>query len=104
MAQQINQSQNGLLEILEEMASLGGLSGEQKKELLATLEEAIVLNISIKLIGKLSEDKRKLMNEQEFKVGEDLVKFLADGISREEFRNIATQSAEEIIGKFFDEI
>ena len=104
MDQQIKKSQIKLEELFKEVASLGNISEEQKKELLTKLEGAIILNIVGKLLDELQETDKKLIEQQGFKNNEDLFKFLSSAVSQENFYKVVTLSVEEVVKKFLEKI
>ena len=104
MNQATPRPQNELERIFREFLLTYKFSPEQERELFSKLEEAIVLNIINKLLDRLSEDDKKLLEQKNIKTAEELFSFFENSIPREDIEEVASKSVEEIMKKFLDTI
>lgn len=95
---------NEVSAIFERLFAAGHFTDEQKKQLNASLEEAVVLRSITEIINTLSEDDKAKCNEQTFEHQEDLLLYLEGLVPRGQFDQVVGSSVAHVINNFFEKM
>src|SRR6202453_517282 len=86
--------------VFRQIVAKGKFTDAQKKDIFEKMEGAILLRTGGMLIDRLSEENKKLLDTQDFKNTEDAFQFLADTVSKDEFKKIAAKATAEVLSQF----
>ncbi len=89
-----------LSELLDTADISRHLSPEQKQELVADLELAIIVEMSGELLENLSEEGKKLLEEEHFQGYNSLLVFLKKTSSPEAYARAIGRATDLVLGEF----
>ncbi len=97
-----NQIGNEVAAIFERLFAAGHFTEEQKKQLNASLEEAVVLRSITEIMKTLSDEEKVKCNEQTFEHQEDLLLYLEGLVPKGQFDQVVGSSVAHVINNFFE--
>lgn len=91
-------------EFLADIVSSSHMSEEKKKELIESLNKAIILNFVNRIFTKLPEANKKAVEEMEFKAPEEVMEFFVKLAPSEDVRAAMEGASSEIFSRFLKKL